>query len=97
MVARAPCPVLTIEQPDFAPMRARDLLRQRQAHAAALGLGGIERHKQVLGVGDAQAAVVDSHRGRESATRQLTSTVLAWLASVASTALASRLMNICSS
>ena len=78
-------------------MGAGDLLGQGQAHAAARGLGGVEGDEQILGVGDAQAAVFNGDQQlRNRSTRQLTRTGCAPLASEASTALASRLMNICS-
>jgi len=42
-------------------MGARILLRQRQAHAAGLLLGGVEGNKQILGIGNAHTAVINDH------------------------------------
>ena len=44
--------IVPVQQPDLAAMRARNLLRQRQPHAAALRLGRIEGDKQVLRIGN---------------------------------------------
>ena len=53
-------PILTINEAYLATMRASDLLRERQTYAAAFWLGGVERHKQVLGIGNTQAAVFNA-------------------------------------
>ena len=51
--------VFAVEQADFAAVGAGDLLGQRQAHATAGGLGGVEGDKQVFRIGDAHAAIFD--------------------------------------
>ena len=56
--------IFAIDKLNLAAMRARNLLRQHQAHAAAGWLGRIERHKQILSVGDAQAAIFNRDRSR---------------------------------
>ena len=55
-----PGSILTIHKPDFAAVSAGDLLCESEPYAAAFGLGGIERDKKILGIGDAEAAVFDA-------------------------------------
>src|SRR6202161_607236 len=40
--------VFPVHQGDFAAMGTRNLLRQREAHTASRGLGGVERHEEVF-------------------------------------------------
>ena len=77
-------------------MRAGNLLRQGQPHAAARRLGRIERHKKILRVGNAQALSSMATSTDEPARAQLTLTGCASRPSDASAAFANRLMNICS-
>src|ERR1700739_547429 len=53
-------PILAIDKPNFAAMSASDLLCKRKADTAAFRLGGVERHKKIFCVGDAEAAVFDA-------------------------------------
>src|ERR1700688_2774563 len=51
--------VFAIDQPDLTAMSASNLLCECESDAAAFWLGGVKRHKQVLSVGDTQAAVLN--------------------------------------
>lgn len=49
--------IFSIEQSNFATVRAGNLLRKRKAYATSGGLGGVEGDEQVLRIGDAHSAV----------------------------------------
>ena len=92
-----PGSILTIDKPDFAAMRAGDLLREREPDTASLRLGGVEGHEEIFSIGNAEAAVFDANHELDSAMRHPMRTGFAPFASDASTALVSKLINICSS
>jgi hypothetical protein len=55
--------VFAVDEADFTAMSAGNLLSQRQPDAATGGLSRIEGYKEILGVGDAQAAIFNANQG----------------------------------
>src|SRR5208282_5014252 len=53
--------IFPIDKANFSSVGARDLLCEGEAYTAAGWLGCVERHKQVLAVGDSQAAVFNEN------------------------------------
>src|SRR6185437_11726718 len=56
-----PWAIFAIYKSNFAAMCAGNLLREGEPDAAALGLGCIERNKEIFDVGNPQTAVFDAH------------------------------------
>ncbi len=52
--------VFAVDEADFAAVGAGNLLRERETDTAALWLGGVEGHEEVVAVGDAEAAVFNA-------------------------------------
>ena len=61
MMARAPVASSRFTSRISPPCARAICCASARPDAASLGLGGIERHKQVLGIGDAEAAVFDGN------------------------------------
>ena len=53
--------ILTIHKPDFSSMCPGYLLRERESDTASFRLCGVDGHLEILGIGNAEAAVFDAN------------------------------------